>query len=101
MFEEGARSLWDIELRSLLPLLPEKVLEVQVKTDGSKWRIVSSQGGGRNVGQRPSVHLVAETESQERLHATGFMASEVADEELGPIDLASIRARCTPADITS
>ncbi|KAJ7898537.1 polyketide synthase [Mycena olivaceomarginata] len=85
MFEEGARSLWDIELRSLLPLLPEKVLEVQVKTDGSKWRIVSSQGGGRN----------------ERLHATGFMASEVVDEELGPIDLASIRARCTPADITN
>lgn len=51
MFEEGARTLWDIELRSLLPLLPEKVLEVQVKTDGREWGIVSSQGGGRNVGR--------------------------------------------------
>ncbi|KAJ7885730.1 polyketide synthase [Mycena olivaceomarginata] len=33
MFEEGARTIWDIELRSLLPLLPEKVLEVEVKSD--------------------------------------------------------------------
>ncbi|KAJ7811280.1 polyketide synthase [Mycena olivaceomarginata] len=85
MFEEGARTLWDIELRSLLPLLPEKVLEVQVKTDGREWSIVSSLGGGRN----------------ERLHATGFMTTEPADNDLGPIDIASIRARCTPADITN
>lgn len=50
MFEEGARTIWDIELRSLLPLLPEKVLEVEVKSDGHAWSIISSQGSGRNVG---------------------------------------------------
>ncbi|KAJ7622843.1 polyketide synthase [Mycena polygramma] len=85
MFEEGARTIWDIELRSLLPLLPEKVLEVAVKSDGHAWSIVSSSGGGRNP----------------RLHATGFMTTEVMDKDLGPLDLASIRARCTPADITN
>jgi hypothetical protein len=50
MFEEGARTIWDIELRSLLPLLPEKVLEVEVKSDGHAWSIVSSSGG-RTVRQ--------------------------------------------------
>ncbi|KAJ7351379.1 polyketide synthase [Mycena albidolilacea] len=83
MFEEGARTLWDIELRSLLPLLPEKVLEVQVKTDALQ-------------GQALATAVPAE-----RLHATGFMTTEPADNDLGSIDLASIRARCTPADITN
>ncbi|KAF8149650.1 polyketide synthase [Mycena galopus ATCC 62051] len=85
IFEEGARTIWDVELRSLLPLLPEKVLEVEVKSDGHAWTIVSCQGGGRNP----------------RLHAIGFMTTEITDEDIGPIDLASIRARCTVADITN
>ncbi|KAF8920772.1 polyketide synthase [Mucidula mucida] len=84
IFEEGARTIWDIELRSLLPLLPEKVLNVDVQIDGHAWSIVSSSGG-RNP----------------RLHATGFMTKEVMDKDLGPIDLDAIRARCTPADITN
>ncbi|KAJ7847083.1 acyl transferase domain-containing protein [Mycena olivaceomarginata] len=85
MFEEGARTIWDIELRSLLPLLPEKVLEVEVKSDGHAWSIISSQGSGRNP----------------RLHATGFMTAEVMDKDLGPIDLASIRARYLYAVLNS
>ncbi|KAF7358619.1 Polyketide synthase [Mycena sanguinolenta] len=85
IFEEGARTIWDIELRSLLPLLPEKVLNVQVECDGHAWSIVSSQGLGRNP----------------RLHATGFMTREVSDKDLEPINLAAIRSRCTPADISN
>ncbi|KAJ7046113.1 polyketide synthase [Mycena alexandri] len=86
IFEEGARTIWDIELRSLLPLLPEKVLNVDVKLDGHAWSITSSSGG-----RKP------------RLHATGFMITEVADvdKNLGPIDLDAIRARCTPTDVTT
>ncbi|KAF9011622.1 FabD/lysophospholipase-like protein [Hymenopellis radicata] len=81
IFEEGAYTIWDIELRSLLPLLPEKVLNVDVKLDGHAW----SSSGGRNP----------------RLHATSFTTKEVMDKDLGPIDLDAIRVRCMPADITS
>ncbi|KAJ7153578.1 polyketide synthase [Mycena crocata] len=84
MFEEGARTIWGIELRSLLPLLPEKVLKVDVKTDGHAWSIVSSSNG-RNP----------------RTHATGFMTTEVMDKDLGPLDLDAIRARTAPADISN
>ncbi|KAK7039784.1 polyketide synthase [Favolaschia claudopus] len=84
MFEEGARALWDIELRGVLPLLHEKVLSVQIKTKGQQWSIVS-HGNSQN----------------ERLHATGFMSSEAMDSSLSPIDLSAIRARCTTADITN
>ncbi|KAJ7842961.1 polyketide synthase [Mycena olivaceomarginata] len=84
IFEEGARTIWDIELLGLLPLLPEKVLNVEVKVDGHAWNITSSSGG-----RIP------------RLHATGFMTTEAADKDLGPIDLDSIRARCTPTDVST
>ncbi|KAK7039778.1 polyketide synthase [Favolaschia claudopus] len=85
MFEEGARTLWNIELRSVLPLLPEKVLSVQIKTEGQQWSIISHHGNSQN----------------ERLHATGFMTSEVMDSDLSPLDLSAIRARCITTDITS
>ncbi|KAF8195303.1 hypothetical protein K438DRAFT_802881 [Mycena galopus ATCC 62051] len=84
IFEEGARTIWDMDLRGLLPLLPEKVLNVEVKVDGHAWSITSSSGG-RNP----------------RLHATGFMVTHAADENLGPIDLDSIRARCKPTDVST
>jgi hypothetical protein len=31
MFETGARNLWDIKFVSMLPLLPEKVLRVDIE----------------------------------------------------------------------
>ena len=40
-------------------------------------------------------------QSQPRLHATGFMTTEVTDTDLRPLDLAAIRARCQQSDITS
>ncbi|KAK7039743.1 polyketide synthase [Favolaschia claudopus] len=79
MFEEGARTLWNIELRSVLPLLPEKVLSVQIKTEGQQWSIISHHGNSQN----------------ERLHATGFMTSEVMHSNLATIDLSAVRSRCT------
>ncbi|KAK7044311.1 polyketide synthase [Favolaschia claudopus] len=84
MFEEGAQTLWDIELRGVLPLLHEKVLSVQIKTKGQQWSIVS-HGNSQN----------------ERLHATGFMSSEAMDSNLSPLDLSAIGARCTTVDITN
>ncbi|KAF9016931.1 polyketide synthase [Hymenopellis radicata] len=84
IFEEGGRTIWHIELRSLLPLLPEKLLNVEVKLDDHAWSIVS-HSGGQNL----------------RVHATGFMMTEVMDKDLGPIDLSGIRARCAPVDITN
>lgn len=101
IFEEGARTIWDVELRSLLPLLPEKVLEVAVKSDGHAWTITSSQGGGRNVRQNIFLSTSLTNIFQPRLHATGFMTTETVDEDIEPIDLASIRDRCTATDITS
>ncbi|KAK7044317.1 polyketide synthase [Favolaschia claudopus] len=84
MFEEGARTIWNIEFRSVLPLLQEKVLSVQIKTKDQHWSIVSHG-----------------TSDNERLHATGFMTSEVMDSDLTPLDLSAIRARCTTTDITN
>ncbi|KAF7374106.1 Polyketide synthase [Mycena sanguinolenta] len=86
IFEEGARTIWDMKLLGLLPLLPEKVLNVDVKVEGHAWSVASS-ASGRNP----------------RLHATGFMIPEISesDRNLGPIDLDAIRARCTPSDMTS
>ncbi|KAK6974313.1 polyketide synthase [Favolaschia claudopus] len=84
MFEEGARTLWNIELQAVLPLLHEKVLSVHVKNNGHQWSI-ASHGNNQN----------------ERVHATGFMTSEVMDGNLSPIDLSAIRGRCTIADITN
>ncbi|KAJ6494580.1 polyketide synthase [Mycena sanguinolenta] len=86
IFEEGARTIWDMKLRGLLPLLPEKVLNVDVKVEGHAWSVTSS-ASGRNP----------------RLHATGFMIPEISDSDrnLGPIDLDAIRARCTPSDMTN
>jgi hypothetical protein len=48
IFEEGARTIWDIELCAMLPLLAEKVLQVKVDFDGHAWS-VNSSSGGRNV----------------------------------------------------
>ncbi|KAJ7191756.1 hypothetical protein B0H12DRAFT_1246247 [Mycena haematopus] len=103
IFEEGARTIWDIKLRGLLPILPEKVLNVEVKVDGHAWSIMSSSSG-RNVRYlvAPPRPFVPNNLPQHRLHATGFMIPEASDENLGPLDLKSIRARCTtPTDMTN
>ena len=49
IFEEGARTIWDIELRNMLASSSrESKLQVEVNLNGHAWSVTSSSGG-RNV----------------------------------------------------
>ncbi|KAJ7637908.1 putative polyketide synthase [Mycena polygramma] len=88
-FEFDVRYLWNVRFDSILPLLPDRVLRVQVSQEGHLWSVRSWTSGSElnYFARRPP-----------RLHAQGYM-SRLMPQKWENLDLDAIRNRCQVLDI--
>ncbi|KAJ7675951.1 polyketide synthase [Mycena polygramma] len=88
-FEFDVRYLWNVRFDSILPLLPDRVLRVQVSQEGHLWSVRSWTSGSElnYFARRPP-----------RLHAQGYM-SRLMPRKWENLDLDAIRNRCQVLDI--
>ncbi|KZV91528.1 hypothetical protein EXIGLDRAFT_769873, partial [Exidia glandulosa HHB12029] len=84
--EYGARTLWNVEFRSILALSADRWLPVQVSLDGNVWQV-----------RTPSSLTASEWEAEfTKVNARGFLSSAVHGPDPSALDLAAIAARCHP-----
>ncbi|KIY47770.1 hypothetical protein FISHEDRAFT_44661, partial [Fistulina hepatica ATCC 64428] len=88
VFETGANIVWDLKFTGMMPILEDKLLDVDFVVAGvHRWSITSR------------MHAPL-SDTMERTHASGFMATNVADGGSWPvIDVRSIMERCRKVDI--
>ncbi|KAJ6539604.1 hypothetical protein B0H19DRAFT_1382247 [Mycena capillaripes] len=84
-FEFGASHLWNVEFISMLPLLKDKVLRVEVTADQHHWEVRSWSA--------------EQSQITPRLHACGYMAREIPSAPSTPLDIKEIQARCVPLPV--
>ncbi|KAJ7642043.1 putative polyketide synthase [Roridomyces roridus] len=85
MFEEGATHMWNVEFSSMLPLLKEKVLRVDIETADHKWDIKSWAPDQLNPTSKR--------------HAGGFFSRGDLIPAPPVLDVKAIAARCTPLPV--
>ncbi|TFK38854.1 polyketide synthase [Crucibulum laeve] len=81
-FEYGARCLWNIEFRGMLPIMNDKLLHVEFTHDTNHWTIISS------------LDYTASQNRTSRIHATGYMASSFSNNANDNVSLDEIQNRC-------
>ncbi|KAJ7343998.1 beta-ketoacyl synthase [Mycena albidolilacea] len=84
-FELGASHLWNVEFSSMLPLLKEKVLRVEITTDQHRWEV--------NSWAPDQLH------APRRLHASGYLTREGPVCKSTVVNVQEIRARCAPLPV--
>ncbi|KAF8161949.1 hypothetical protein K438DRAFT_2070439 [Mycena galopus ATCC 62051] len=89
-FEFGARYLWNIKFLNIMPLLPDRILRVQVAANGHRW----------SVGSWPSILEGTDTGNPPRIHAEGYMSEKVVAGNYEELDLNQIRNRSQILDLT-
>ncbi|KAF9541628.1 ketoacyl-synt-domain-containing protein [Agrocybe pediades] len=87
IFELGARLLWNVEFKSMMPIPAEKLLRVHVLAKGNYWAVKS----------RPDRQL-GRNDTFDRIHADGYMSLSPDQDELEPLNLDEIRSRCQSFD---
>ncbi|KAH9934295.1 ketoacyl-synt-domain-containing protein [Fomitopsis serialis] len=91
--EFGAWRLWDVQFHSMLSLSGELPTPIDVKLEGSKWRVCSAAGADFTKMWPPTYH---------RVHATGYLSKEREDDATSSIvPLDDIRARLTKRETKS
>ncbi|THU94298.1 hypothetical protein K435DRAFT_966925 [Dendrothele bispora CBS 962.96] len=78
-FELGGRVLWNVNFRSMLPLISEKTISVEVKQEDSRWSVSSYKPGDL---------------STPRLHTDGFMSATPLNAPAPSFDIKAIMSRC-------
>ncbi|KAJ3744032.1 hypothetical protein DFH05DRAFT_1550591 [Lentinula detonsa] len=73
-FELGGRTLWNVNFRTMLPLIADKTISVEVKREDSRWSVSSYKPGSLDeVRFCRMVELITL-----RLHTDGFLSTELA-----------------------
>ncbi|KAJ3839953.1 putative polyketide synthase [Lentinula raphanica] len=61
-FELGGRTLWNVNFRTMLPLIADKTISVEIKREDSRWSVCSYKPGSLD---------------ELRLHTDGFLSAEL------------------------
>ncbi|KAJ4493057.1 hypothetical protein C8J55DRAFT_556028 [Lentinula edodes] len=77
-FELGGRTLWNVNFRTMLPLIADKTISVEVKREDSRWSVSSYKPGNLD---------------ELRLHTDGFLSTELTSSPPS-FDLAALRKGC-------
>ncbi|KIK54393.1 polyketide synthase [Collybiopsis luxurians FD-317 M1] len=77
-FELGGRTLWNVNFRSMLPLIADKTISVEVKRENSRWSVSSYKPGDLDVL---------------RLHTDGYLSTELND-SAPSFDLEALKSGC-------
>ncbi|KZW01287.1 hypothetical protein EXIGLDRAFT_830237 [Exidia glandulosa HHB12029] len=89
--EFGARTLWNVEFRSIIPLSADRFRAVEISSEGSLWLV-----------KTPSSHAVSDLGLKfDKVNARGFMSKAVEGHNPSVLDLAGIAARCQPLPMRS
>ncbi|KAF9553112.1 hypothetical protein CPC08DRAFT_822512 [Agrocybe pediades] len=87
VFEHGAKELWNIEFKSMMPILSDRLLHVKLVIEGKHWA-VKSRSEHRRTGDELYAHS----------HAEGYMVSSPSDDVWEALNLDEIRSRCQSFD---
>ncbi|KAF4618329.1 hypothetical protein D9613_011586 [Agrocybe pediades] len=88
VFEHGAKELWNVEFKSMMPILSDRLLHVELTIHAKRWAIKSRSSRLPRNGD----------DKYTRIHAEGYMASIPSLAVLEPINLDGIRSRCQAFD---
>ncbi|KAF7352570.1 Polyketide synthase [Mycena venus] len=84
-FEFGASHLWNVEFISMLPLLKDKILRVEVTADQHRWEVKSWSADQSQIPPR--------------LHACGYMGRDDCSDMSPTLSVKEIQARCVPLPV--
>ncbi|KZV87149.1 ketoacyl-synt-domain-containing protein [Exidia glandulosa HHB12029] len=87
--EYGARTLWNIEFRSIIPLSADRPLPVEISLNGNLWSV-----------QTPSSLTASDWDAKyDKVNARGFLSKSVHGPRPTTLDLAGFSARCRPLNL--
>ncbi|KAJ4480137.1 putative polyketide synthase [Lentinula aciculospora] len=78
-FELGGRTLWNVNFRTMLPLIADKTISVEVKGEDSRWSVSSYKPGSLD---------------ELRLHTDGFYSTELTTVSPPVFDIVALQKGC-------
>lgn len=89
----------------MLPLLPEKLIHLELKIEGNDWQLSSSPRSfmlrGSNVSRFTLniVYLFFSYTRQTQVHARGHLSKRADVTSLEPLDIVDIQTRCEAVEM--